>query len=97
MPYYSASLQQKWIRQAGESIGIKGLGFHSLRHSYRSCLDSAGTTPGVSKDLMRHSTIGQTFKYGRAMSEEKRVSNSRVVKALLVGQKTKSSRCLKEF
>jgi integrase len=89
MPYYSPSLQQKWIRPAGESIGIKGLGFHSLRHSYRSWLDSAGTTPGVSKDLMRHSTIGQTFKYGRAMSEEKRVANSRVVKALLVGPKTK--------
>jgi integrase len=89
MPYYSPSLQQKWIRPAGESIGIKGLGFHSLRHSYRSWLDSAGTTPGVSKDLMRHSTIGQTFKYGRAMSEEKRVANSRVVKALLLGPKTK--------
>ena len=89
MPYYSPSLQQKWIRPAGESIGIKGLGFHSLRHSYRSWLDSAGTTPGVSKDLMRHSTIGQTFKYGRAMSEEKRVANTRVVKALLLGPKTK--------
>jgi integrase len=85
MPYYSPSLQQKWIRPAGESIGIKGLGFHSLRHSYRSWLDSAGTTPGVSKDLMRHSTISQTRKYGRAMSEEKRVANSRVVKALLLG------------
>jgi hypothetical protein len=24
------------IRPAGEVIGIEGLGFHSLRHSYRS-------------------------------------------------------------
>jgi integrase len=34
MPYLSPSLQQRWIRPAGEAIGVKGLGFHSLRHSY---------------------------------------------------------------
>ena len=84
MPYYSPGLQQKWIRPAAESIGIKGLGFHSLRHSYRSWLDAVGTTPGVTKDLMRHSTIGQSFKYGRAMSEDKRLANTKVVKALLL-------------
>lgn len=92
MPYYSPSLQQKWIRPAGESIGIKGLGFHSLRHSYRSWLDAVGTTPGVTKDLMRHSTIGQSFKYGRAMSEDKRVANTKVVKALLGGPQKKRRR-----
>jgi integrase len=85
MSYYSPSLQQRWVRPAGESLGIKGLGFHSLRHSYRSWLDSVGTTPGVTKYLMRHSGIGQTSKYGRAMSEEKRISNTRVVNALLLG------------
>jgi integrase len=92
MPYYSPSLQQKWIRPAGESIGIKGLGFHSLRHSYRSWLDAVGATPGVTKDLMRHSTIGQSFKYGRAMSEDKRVANTKVVKALLLGPAKKRRR-----
>ena len=92
MPYYSPSLQQKWIRPAGESIGVKGLGFHSLRHSYRSWLDAVGTTPGVTKDLMRHSTIGQSFKYGRAMSEDKRLANTKVVKALLGGPTKKKRR-----
>jgi integrase len=84
MPYMSSSLQQRWIRPAGEAIGIKGLGFHSLRHSYRSWLDSVGTTPGTAKDLMRHSAIATTFNvYGQAMSVEKREANSRVVKLLL--------------
>jgi integrase len=92
MPYYSPSLQQKWIRPAAESIGIKGLGFHSLRHSYRSWLDAAGATPGVTKDLMRHSAIGQSFDYGRAMSEDKRVANTKVVKALLLGPAKKRRR-----
>ena len=92
MPYYSPSLQQKWIRPAAESIGIKGLGFHSLRHSYRSWLDAAGATPGVTKDLMRHSAIGQSFDYGRANSEEKRIANARVVNALLLGPTKKRRR-----
>jgi integrase len=92
MPYLSPSLQQRWVRPAGESLGITGLGFHSLRHSYRSWLDAAGATPGVTKDLMRHSAIGQSFEYGRAMSEDKRVANTKVVKALLGGPKKKRRR-----
>jgi integrase len=72
MPYMSPSLQQRWIRPAGEAIGLEGLGFHSLRHSYRSWLDSAGVVPSVTKDLMRHSAISTTFNvYGRALSPEK--------------------------
>jgi integrase len=92
MPYLSPSLQQRWVRPAGESLGIKGLGFHSLRHSYRSWLDAAGATPGVTKDLMRHSAIGQSFDYGRAMSEDKRVANATVVTALLVAPTKKRRR-----
>ena len=83
MPYQSPSMQQRWIRPAGEAIGIQGLGFHSLRHSYRSWLDSAGIAPGVTKDLMRHSAISTTFNvYGRALSLEKREANSRVIEML---------------
>ena len=71
MPYMSPSLQQRWIRPAGEALGIKGLGFHSLRHSYRTWLDSVGTTVGTTKDLMRHSDIATTYNvYGGAMSHE---------------------------
>jgi integrase len=84
MPYMSPSLQQRWVRPAGEAIGIKGLGFHSLRHSYRSWLDSAGVAPGVTKDLMRHSAISTTFNvYGRALAPEKREGNRKVVEMLM--------------
>jgi hypothetical protein len=41
---------------------------------------------------MRHSTIGQSFKYGRAMSEDKRIANAKVVKALLTAPKKKRRR-----
>jgi hypothetical protein len=84
MPYMSPSLQQRRIRPAGEPLGIEGLGFHSLRHSYRSWLDSVGAAPGITKDLMRHSAIATTFNvYGRAMSDEKREAYSKVVNLLL--------------
>ncbi len=84
MPYHSPSLQQRWIRPAGEAIGVHGLGFHSLRHSYRSWLDAAGIAPGITKDLMRHSAISTTFNvYGKALSPEKREANSKVVEMLL--------------
>ena len=84
MPYQSPSMQQRWIRPAGEAIGVSGLGFHSLRHSYRSWLDSAGIAPGVTKDLMRHSAISTTFNvYGKALSPEKREANRLVVEMLL--------------
>jgi len=83
MPYQSPSMQKRSIRPAGEAIGIEGLGFHSLRHSYRSWLDSAGIAPGVTKDLMRHSAISTTFNvYGRALSLEKREANSKVIEML---------------
>jgi integrase len=85
MPYQSPSMQQRRIRPAGEAIGIEGLGFHSLRHSYRSWLDSAGIAPGVTKDLMRHAAISTTFNvYGRALSPEKRDANRKVVEMLLM-------------
>jgi integrase len=92
MPYMSPSLQQRWIRPAGEAIGIDGLGFHSLRHSYRSWLDATGAAPGVTKDLMRHSAIATTFNvYGKALSPEKREANNRVVELLLAANAVDAS------
>ncbi len=35
--------------------------FHALRHQFASNLGSAGVTPGVAKDLLRHSTIALTM------------------------------------
>ena len=85
LPYQSPSLQQRWIRPAGEAIGVKGLGFHSLRHSYRSWLDSVGAATGVTKDLMRHSAVSTTFNvYGKALSPDKREANNKVVNLLLL-------------
>jgi integrase len=86
-PFMSPSLQQRWIRPAGEVIGVGGLGFLSRRHSYRSWLDTTGAAPGVTKDLMRHAAIATTFNvYGKALTLGEREANNRVVEMLLAEQ-----------
>lgn len=79
LPYLGPSIQQRWLRPAGESIGVKGLGFHSLRHSHKVWLDSLGTPMGVMKDLLRHSAISTTMNvYGATLSDAKREYNQKV-------------------
>lgn len=56
-------------REAAERTGITGFGCHTLRHSYRSWLDSVGTDLAVQKNLMRHADISMTLKYGDSVDE----------------------------
>ena len=79
VPYQGPSIQQRWLRPAGEAIGVKGVGFHTFRHSHKTWLDSLGTPMGVMKDLLRHSNISVTMNvYGRTLSTEKRLFNDKV-------------------
>ena len=82
-PYHGPSIQQNWLRPAGEEIGVKGVGFHTFRHSYKSWLDSIGAPMGAMKDLMRHSAISVTMNvYGDTLTPEKRIHNDRVASLL---------------
>jgi integrase len=42
--YNSGTLQKLHLKPAGERIGIKGLGWHAFRHSYRGLLDETEQT-----------------------------------------------------
>jgi integrase len=85
------SIQQRWIRPAGERLGIQGVGFHTFRHSYKSWLDSVGTPMGAMKDLMRHSAISVTMNiYGDTLTPEKRLHNDAV--ALLLYPRKRSAK-----
>lgn len=92
-PYLGPSIQQRWIRPAGEKIGIKGVGFHTFRHSYKSWLDSVGAPMGAMKDLMRHSNISVTMNvYGDTLTPEKRRHNDAVARLLYLNQRPKQRR-----
>jgi hypothetical protein len=49
-------LSSAWIK-----AGLKPLGWHALRHSYRTWLGEKGTGPEVQKELMRYSTIAMSL------------------------------------
>ena len=77
------SYDQIWrvYQKAAGKAGIGGLGTHSLRHTYRSWLDSVGTPVGVQQKLMRHSDIRTTMNvYGNAATAEMAEAHSKVVR-----------------
>jgi integrase len=83
-PYQPGTIQQDYIRTAGEKIGLSGVGWHTFRHTYRSLLDATGAPVGVQQKLMRHAQVSTTMNvYGGAQMASKRDANSKVVKALL--------------
>src|SRR5205085_10038600 len=76
------SYDQVWrvYQKAASAAGIGGLGTHSLRHTYRSWLDSVGTPVGVQQKLMRHADIRTTMNvYGDAATDEMTEAHSKVV------------------
>lgn len=88
-PYHQESIQQDHIRKAGMNAGLgDGIGWHTLRHSYRSSLDDTGAPMSVQKELMRHASIQTTMNVqGKAMTESKRRAHRNVVYRVLKSQK----------
>jgi integrase len=85
--YYAGIIQRQILKPKGEGIGITGLGWHSLRHTYRSLLDETGAPIGVQQKLMRHSNIATTMDiYGSASLRAKKKANSKVVQMVMKQQ-----------
>lgn len=83
-PYEPGTIQQSYIRPAGKKLGLGTLGWHSLRHTYRSLLDVGGAPIGVQQRLMRHAEVSTTMnRYGNAQMDSKREANSKVVRMVL--------------
>lgn len=84
MPYPGRSLQQNWLTPAAVRVGIGSIGWHALRHTYRSLLGDKQVPLDVQKELMRHASITTTMDvYGSAVAESKREAHGGVVKQLL--------------
>jgi hypothetical protein len=60
--------------------GLKPLGWHALRHSYRTRQAEKKTGPEVQRDLMRHSTIQMSLDgYSQGVPDLNREANYAVV------------------
>ncbi len=84
------SYDQVWrvYQKAAKAAGIGGLGTHSLRHTYRSWLDSVGTPVGVQQKLMRHADVRTTMQYGEAFTEDMAEAHGKIVNLALNGTET---------
>ena len=70
----------KSFKDAACAAGIGKLSTHTMRHTYRSWLDAAGTPIAVQQKLMRHSDIRTTMNiYGDAASADMRQAHSKIV------------------
>lgn len=75
-PYWRGIMQKKHLVPAGERVGIKGLGWHSFRHTYITLSRDLGTPMMVQQKLLRHTDIRTTAGYGdQKMLEERRAAN----------------------
>ncbi|HZL51295.1 MAG TPA: site-specific integrase [Terracidiphilus sp.] len=82
--FYAGIIQRNILKPKREGIGIKGLGWHTLRHTYRALLDEAGAPVGVQQKLMRHSNVATTMNvYGNASLKAKQQANSKVVQMVM--------------
>lgn len=82
-PYHTWSAQNQVLSPAGVRAGIGPVGWHDLRHSYRTWLDQTGAPVGVQKDCLRHSSIATTMNiYGAAEISAKREAHGSVVEML---------------
>ena len=76
------SAQRDHLLRAALRAGLPPLGWHALRHSYRTRLDEGGAGLSVMKELMRHSNISQTMAYGRGVDSANRAANAAVAAVL---------------
>jgi site-specific recombinase XerD len=85
-PLSPDSILEKSIRPALARNGIvdKRIGWHSFRHSLATNLRSLGVDIKVAQELMRHSSCRTTLDiYTRAVDQQKRDANFRVVELML--------------
>lgn len=83
LPWSYDQIWRVYQKAAGEA-GIGKLGTHSLRHTYRSWLDSVGTPVGVQQRLMRHADIRTTMNiYGDAVTDDMTKAHGKIVRLAL--------------
>lgn len=84
-PYHRESLQQKHLVPAGKDVGIKSLGWHAFRHTYRHMMSELELPMEVQQRLMRHADIRTTTQYGGRKNKNLRKHNASVVE--MIGRK----------
>jgi integrase len=84
-PFHSGIAQRRHLVPAGKEVGIRSLGWHAFRHSYRNMMAELELPMEVQQRLMRHSDIRTTTQYGGRKNTTLRKHNASVVE--MIGKK----------
>jgi integrase len=83
LPYCYTGVWRE-LNRASKAAGLKHMGTHTFRHSYRMWIDAIGTPIGVQQELMRQSDIRTTMNIcGDAATEDMREAHTKVVRLAL--------------
>ena len=81
-PYVAGMLLRDHVQPAAQKLGLGKIGWHDLRHSFRSWISSEAPH-SVQKDLMRHAEVATTADiYGHTPIEDMRPVAERATKGL---------------
>lgn len=81
-PYSADTILSKVIKPMARKLKLPNVGWHSLRHSYRSWLGATDAKLAQVKDMMRHADVSTSLDYGRALVEELRPFQEQVAARL---------------
>ena len=84
-PLDLASVLKKKIQPAFKKIGIKGVGWHTFRHTVGTMLAEMGEHQLMIRDYLRHANLHVTNKYLQATTTSKRLAQGKLVDAILPG------------
>ena len=76
---------KKKIQPAFKKIGIKGVGWHTFRHTVGTMLPEMGEHQLMIRDYLRHANLHVTNKYLQATTQSKRLAQGKLVDAILPG------------
>ena len=76
-------------RELAIEMGFGSIGWHTFRHTYRSLLIAVKAQPEVQKTLLRHAHLSTTDEYGGPPMEERRKSNTDIVRMILVRESSR--------
>ena len=83
-PYWRNAAMEDHIRPAALRVGIqKRVGWHTMRHTFGTLVNSEGADVATTQALMRHANASITMdKYVQAVTPAKRKAQARIVHAI---------------
>lgn len=85
LPVFPIKAYDKRFRSILRALKIRGVSFHTLRHTFGSWLAMAGVDIKTIAELMGHCSIDTTQRYVHVSSEHKKEAVSRLPKSIFGG------------